>query len=228
MKVPKGRVPRQVPQQPRQASQQNEGMQGLLWPDVLPIPKPEAQPVAPAPPKAPRKTARENLPTVEAATRDSVDKLLIELSAEHRIAPAPRLEWSTRMRSLLGRAYVDRRLIRLSAWLDHDQAHETLRHELAHIAVGPARRSPHGARWREWAVRLGANPRATSERAPVHAPDRLANRRYTGLECPGCKTRFVRARVLAGLYCRACGPRKGMLVRQVRGDRTTVSEWAQS
>ncbi len=212
----------------QQALQQNEGTQGLLWPDMLPMPQPEAQPPAPAPPKAPRKTPKEYRPTVTTATRDSVGKLLIELSAEHAIAPEPRLEWSTRMRSLLGRAYVDRRLIRLSAWLDHDQAHETLRHELAHIAVGPARRSPHGARWREWAVRLGANPRATSERAPEHAPDRSANRRYTGLECSGCKTRFVRARVLAGLYCRACGPRKGMLVKRVKGGRTAVSEWAQS
>ena len=221
MKAPKGRAPRQTPQR-------NEGTQGLLWPDVLPVRQPEAQTDAPVPSKAPRKTPKGGLSAVEAATRESVDRLLIDLSEEHRIAPAPRLEWSTRMRSLLGRAYVDRRLIRLSAWLDHDQAHETLRHELAHIAVGPARRSPHGARWREWAVRLGANPRATSERAPKHAPDRLANRRYTGLECPGCKTRFVRARVLAGLYCRACGHRKGMLVKQVTGDRTTVSEWAES
>ncbi len=221
MKVPKGCAPRQAPKR-------NEGTQGLLWPDVLSIPKPEAQPVTPAGPEAPRKPLNGSLPAVDAATRESIERLLIELSAEHRIAPAPRLEWSTRMRSLLGRAYFDRRLIRLSAWLNHDQAHETLRHELAHIAVGPARRSPHGARWREWAVRLGANPRATSERAPEHAPDRLASRRYTGLECPGCKTRFVRARVLAGLYCRACGPRKGMLVKQVRGGRTAVAEWAQS
>ncbi len=220
MKVPKGRAT-------RQASLQKEGTQGLLWPDVLPIPKPEAQPVAPAPPKAPRKTPKGSLPTVEAATRESVDKLFIALSAKHRISPPPRLEWSTRMRSLLGRAYAGRHLIRLSAWLDHDQAHEALRHELAHIAVGPTR-NPHGAKWREWAVRLGANPRATSERAPEHAPDPSANRRYTGLECPGCKLRFVRVRVLAGLYCRACGPRKGMLVKKVTGGRTAVAEWAQS
>ena len=227
------------------------GLQGLLWPDLAPapppappdVPTPSDLPVAPpAPPEtsptdpapsvipaeagiSPSGSASDRPSVPPQATRDAVDRLLAELTAERRIKP-PRVEWSTRMRSLLGRAFVRRNLIRLSAWLDHDQALETLRHELAHIAVGPAKESPHGPKWRAWAVRLGANPRATSHRPPEHAPDRTANRRYTGLECPGCGLRFVRARVLSGLYCRACGPRNGMLAKRVHGPRPAVAEWA--
>lgn len=160
-----------------------------------------------------------------AGMRASVERLLDDLCAEHSI-PKPRLEWSSRMRVLLGKAYANRRLIRLSAWLDDEQADDTLRHELAHIADGPARRDPHGAGWRAWAVRLGAAPRATSPRPPANRPAGRGNRRYTGLECPGCRARFVRARVLKGLYCRACGPSAGMLERAAEGDRGQMAEWA--
>ena len=198
------------------------GLQGRLWPDLAPA----APAVVPAQAGTSPAEPAPELPSVPSeATRDAVDRLLAELTAARRIKP-PRVEWSTRMRSLLGRAFVRRNLIRLSAWLDHEQALETLRHELAHIAVGMAKERPHGPKWRAWAVRLGANPRATSHRPPEHAPDRTANRRYTGLECPGCGLRFVRARVLSGLYCRACGPRKGMLARRFSGPRAAVAEWA--
>ena len=197
-------------------------LQGRLWPDLAPA-TPTAPP--PTPDSRDESAAPERLSLPSKATRDAVDRLLAELTAAQRIKP-PRVEWSTRMRSLLGRAFVRRNLIRLSAWLDHEQALETLRHELAHIAVGMAKEGPHGPKWRAWAVKLGANPRATSHRPPEHAPDRTANRRYTGLECPGCGLRFVRARVLSGLYCRACGPREGMLAKRVSGSRAAVAEWA--
>ncbi len=186
--------------------------QGRLWADAPPDAPPRA---APKPPSVPPQ-----------ATREAVDRLLDALTRSERIVPPPRVEWTTRMRRLLGKAFLDRNLIRLSAWLDHEQALETLRHELAHIAVGRSTERPHGAKWRAWALRLGANPRATSHRPPEHAPDRTANRRYTGLECPGCGLRFVRARVLSGLYCRACGPRKGMLARKLSGPQAAVSAWA--
>ncbi len=163
--------------------------------------------------------------------RARVALLLEALCVEHAIAPAPSLDWSVRMRRMLGRAYLKQGVIRLSAWLDDEQAAETLRHELAHIAVhqhrrGRGRTAPHGEAWREWAVRLGAVPRATAQRGPALAPQR-AQRPHTGLACPGCGARFVRARVLRGLYCRACGPRWGRLAKALRGPRSEVVAWAQ-
>ncbi len=203
--------------------------QGRLWPDdpqlspsvILPpippdSPHPPLNDPAPPPPLLPPQT-----------TRDAVSRLLDELAQQLRLSPAPSIEWSARMRRLLGRAYLSRNLIRLSAWLSREQALETLRHELAHIAAGVTA-EPHGPKWREWAVRLGANPRATSRRPPDHAPDHPANRRYTGLECPGCGLRFIRARVLSGLFCRACGPRRGTLAKRIHGPRETIADWASS
>ncbi len=152
--------------------------------------------------------------------------MLKALCAQHAIAPVPALEWSTRMRRVLGRALVRENRIRLSAWLDERQAADTLRHELAHIAVGGAqRRRPHGPRWRAWAARLGAEPRATARGEPAHVPTRTAGRRHVGLECRSCGARFVRQRVLRGLYCAACGPRKGALVRAAEGDREAMRAW---
>lgn len=158
-------------------------------------------------------------------TRLAVAALLADLCAQHGISPAPRLEWSTRMRRMLGRAYVDSRMIRLSAWLAHEQALATLRHELAHIAVGKGRHAPHGPKWREWALRLGVEPRATSHMAPANARERPDHRRYTGLECGNCGVRLARVRVLRGLYHRDCGPRKGNLRRVLRGGREQIFNW---
>ena len=158
-------------------------------------------------------------------TRLAARSLLEALCAEHGIAPVPALEWSTRMRRVLGRAFVRENRIRLSAWLDERQAVDTLRHELAHIAVGRSRRRPHGPRWRAWAARLGVEPRAAAKAEPAHAPPRSPGRRHVGLECRSCGARFVRQRVLRGLYCVACGPRKGALVRAAEGDREAMRAW---
>ncbi len=180
---------------------------------------------------APKREAQLPLPdaprVTSAETRESVRLLLGQLAAKHRIAPAPRLEWSGRMRRLLGKAYVDRNLIRLSLWLDDEQAHETLRHELAHIAAGRVRQ-PHGDKWKRWAERLGANPRATSHRAPEFAPPPSGDRRAAGLECPGCGLRFVRLRAQRNLHCRTCGPKRGKIVLAVRGPLPAVRDWAQA
>jgi predicted SprT family Zn-dependent metalloprotease len=157
--------------------------------------------------------------------RDSVGALLMSLCADHNIKPVPKLEWSTRMRRLLGRAYPAEHTIRLSTWLDNTQAHDTLRHELAHIAAGVQRKAPHGRKWQEWAVRLGVEPRATARAAPSNAPKRADNRRYWGLECADCGLRFARMRVVAGLYHRDCGPRRGKLKHVMRDQRTVVFDW---
>ena len=158
--------------------------------------------------------------------RSTVADLLAALCAEHGLSPMPQLEWSSRMRRALGRAYVDRNMIRLSAWLDEQQAHDTLRHELAHIAVG--RRSwsrPHGPNWQAWAARLGVEARATARSGPALAPPPSPRRRVWGLECSACGERFTRVRVSRGLYHIGCGPRNGKLVRVVRGAHAAVAEW---
>ena len=86
--------------------------------------------------------------------RSAVADLLAALCAEHGLSPLPQLEWSSRMRRALGRAYVDRNMIRLSAWLDEQQAHDTLRHE-----AGPHRCGPPLAVTSAWAELAGlGNP----------------------------------------------------------------------
>jgi predicted SprT family Zn-dependent metalloprotease len=167
-------------------------------------------------------------PPASRELRAEIEALLEELCATHSIRKPPRLEWSTRMRRTLGRAYPGEHLIRLSAWLDATQAHDTLRHELAHIAAGVQRGAPHGRRWQEWAVRLGVEPRATARAGPSNAPQRADNRRFWGLECTGCGVRFARMRVLKGLYHRDCGPRKGKLQQVMRDQRAAVLEWITS
>ena len=164
-------------------------------------------------------------PELTAEVREALLAVLEGLCVEHGIAPTPRLEWSKRMRRVLGRAYVHQHLIRLSVWLDEGQAEDTLRHEVAHIAAGEKRQAPHGERWQAWARRLGVEPRATARAAPTNAPARSSKRRYWGLECAGCGLRLARTRVLAGLYHRTCGSKKGKLVRALRGERDEVYAW---
>ncbi len=131
---------------------------------------------------------------------------------------------------MLGRALYDPPTVRLSAWLDEAQAQDTLRHELAHVAVGHGRRArregPHGATWREWAARLGAAPRAQASGPPAHAPERASGAQAWGLVCAACGERFVRRRVLRGLYHRECGPRGGRLERALRDSVEVVRAWA--
>jgi hypothetical protein len=169
--------------------------------------------------------ASETKVPASAELRAEIGKFLTALCAAHSIQKPPRLEWSTRMLRILGRAYPTEHVIRLSAWLDATQAHDTLRHELAHIAAGVQRGAPHGLRWQEWAVLLGVEPRATARAGPSNAPQLVHNRRFWGLECAGCGARFARMRVLKGLYHRDCGPRRGKLKQVIRGQRASVLDW---
>ncbi len=157
--------------------------------------------------------------------RAPVTELLVTLCHQHGISPVPCVEWSSRMRVMLGRAYPNRSLIRLSTWLDRSQAYETLRHELAHVVAGAGRGGPHNGYWREWAVRLGAAPRACSLLPPALAPP-PPPRLYWGLECPGCGLRLVRKRALRRLYHVGCGPRRGMLRRVLQAYRPALVEWS--
>ena len=158
------------------------------------------------------------------ATRRAVALLLEDLCAEYDI-PIPDLEWSRRMRRVLGRAYIDNCLIRLSSWLAHEQALETLRHELAHIAVGKGSHQPHGPMWRQWAVRLGAEPRASARNPPAHADSLPSHRIYFALACNHCGVRFGRTRVSQSLYHKQCGAHFGKLREIFRGSRNQVFDW---
>lgn len=173
----------------------------------------------------PERALNPDLAELSMDVRATVATLSGELCAEHNIKPVPTLEWSKRMRRVLGRAYVHQHMIRLSVWLDERQVKDTLRHELAHIAAGMKRQAPHGEHWQAWAVRLGVEPRATARAAPTNAPARSSKRRYWGLECHGCGLRLARTRVLPGLYHRTCGPWKGKLAKILRGEHDTVFEW---
>ncbi len=164
-----------------------------------------------------------------APTHPQLQPLLERLCEEHGIQPVPRLELSTRMVTALGTARWKDNLIRLSVWLAPEQADDTLRHELAHVAAGREGRDlPHGPRWQSWARRLGAAPKAAATHPPALAEERRAARRCWGLECPGCGIRIVRTHVLRGVYHRPCGSTRGRLLKAFRGPRHQILDWAAS
>jgi predicted SprT family Zn-dependent metalloprotease len=165
-------------------------------------------------------------PLNETLSKGELESLLTTLCAQYGFSPVPKLEWSRRMVKTLGLAYPKRNVIRLSAWLNPEQAQSTLRHELAHIAAAKdGTKRPHGAQWRKWAVELGAPPVRSSQRAPVNAPARRSTRSVWGLECPKCGLRLARQRVKSGLYHRDCGPKAGRLVRSFRDTADHVFAW---
>ena len=152
--------------------------------------------------------------------------LLVKLCEEHGINPVPNLIWSKRMKKTLGLAYIGRNSIKLSSWLNKDQAQSTLRHELAHIATGRIRNHrPHGARWKQWAAVLGAPPTRSSAHGPANVPHKSVFSTAWGLECYKCGLRVARMRVRNGLYHRGCGPKAGRLVRMVKDSSDRVDAW---
>lgn len=157
---------------------------------------------------------------------DRAAQLLRELCIEHRISPVPRLEWSARMVRSLGRAYPSSNLIRLSTWLSAQQVDDTVRHELAHIAMGSRnRKTPHGLDWRTWAQKIGAVPKATSLSPPKFAPKATRKIFYWGLTCSNCGVRAMRARNLQNLYHVPCGPKRGKMAKVFRQGREEVAKW---
>lgn len=152
--------------------------------------------------------------------------LLVKLCEEHGISPVPTLIWSKRMKKTLGLAYIGRNSIKLSTWLNKDQAQSTLRHELAHIATGSTRNHrPHGARWKHWAAVLGAPPTRSSTNGPANVPHKSVLSTAWGLECPKCGLRVARMRVRKGLYHRGCGSKTGRLIRKVKDSSDRVDAW---
>ncbi|NLF29659.1 MAG: SprT family zinc-dependent metalloprotease [Planctomycetes bacterium] len=121
-----------------------------------------------------------------------------------------RMGYSTRLRTTLGRAFLEDGLIELNARLLTDHPGElvaTLIHELAHLVVfwRYGRVRPHGTQFRTLmrAVNLPADA--------THDLDvdqyRLRRRRYLYLHCcTHCRTYFISRRVYRNYYCTRCGP----------------------
>lgn len=165
-------------------------------------------------------------PLNETLSKGELESLLTTLCDQYDLTPVPRLEWSRRMVKTLGLAYPKRNVIRLSVWLDAEQAQATLRHELAHIAAAKdGVKRPHGAQWRKWAVGLGVPPVRSSSHGPVNAPARKLYQSVWGLECPKCGLRLARQRVKKGLYHRDCGPKAGRLKRSLKDSADRVYAW---
>lgn len=152
--------------------------------------------------------------------------LLVKLCNTYGISPAPKLKWSKRMKKTLGLAYVPQNTIKLSSWLNQEQAQSTLRHELAHIANGKNRNHrPHGATWKQWAALLGAPLARSSAHGPANVPNQNVFPSLWGLECPNCGLRLARHRVTKGLFHRACGPKVGHLIRTLKDSSDRVDVW---
>ncbi|MBX3354504.1 MAG: SprT-like domain-containing protein [Phycisphaeraceae bacterium] len=107
----------------------------------------------------------------------------------HSLVEVMRIETSARMRSSLGRAYLERRLIRLNHLLLEPGREELLEevfcHEVAHLVVferhGHAA-APHGREWRSLLREVGARVRVTIPRdecrfLPLEQPRRRRRRR---------------------------------------------------
>lgn len=95
-----------------------------------------------------------------------------------------------------------------------EEALQTLQHELAHVFTTRENKKgpPHGPEWQRWALKLGAKPRASSERGSAsHAAYleyRASKRTYTYICGQGCEVvrmrRLPSRNLTAGRYmCRA-------------------------
>ena len=165
-------------------------------------------------------------PLDESPFANKLEDLLVKLCAQYGITPAPKLKWSRRMKKTLGMAYIGQNFIKLSSWLNKEQAQSTLRHELAHIATGKIRNHrPHGTEWRQWAAELGAPVSRSSGDGPAHIPHQDIFPLKWGLECPKCGLRLARHRVKKGLYHRTCGPKAGHLIRALKDSADRVDVW---
>lgn len=101
------------------------------------------------------------------------------------------------------------RIIELSEWIlkSRPDAVDTLLHEAAHALAGPG--AGHGPRWKLWAERLGAEPRAN---CGVRVA-RLAPRGRHRARCRSCGfvIDYHQMVNLRGRYHRPCGPGRGRL-----------------
>ncbi len=113
----------------------------------------------------------------------------------------------TRPKGRLGQCRWAQKEIGISAWLlelndpHHEEITDTLRHEAAHVLAGP--KAHHGARWRRFAVALGAKPQAccNTTRAGLVTPSSTSGIVGT---CGNCGKKFGRLRPRRFLCCTEC------------------------
>ena len=143
--------------------------------------------------------------------------------------PIPLLEWSPGMIHTLGKALNDPPRIRLSTWLNKERAEETLRHELAHLAVNfeskKISQAPHGINWKCWAVKLGAIPKSRASKPPANLFMMPEKYQVLGLICSKCGEKFIRRRVKKNLYHTKCGSNEGKLKFMVKGSYAEIQNW---
>ncbi|MDP6721013.1 MAG: SprT-like domain-containing protein [Pirellulaceae bacterium] len=119
-------------------------------------------------------------------------------------------EWSSRLRRSLGRAYPNRKLIRLSLLLKEPQHaslfEEVLCHEAAHIAaflIHGNRATNHGLEWEELVRLAGYEPRSCCRIDALPERQDLGSVRYEHI-CPICQAKRTAKRPQPQWRCVAC------------------------
>ena len=134
---------------------------------------------------------------------------LLEANDAGRIADLVCVEWSSRLKSVAGRAnYVDKVISLNPRLAEHGIAEvdRTLRHELAHFLaqfrVGRRRILPHGPEWRQACGDLGIGDETRCHNLPFPISERLRRFLY---RCPSCRRDFARVRKIRRMIaCLAC------------------------
>ena len=120
-----------------------------------------------------------------------------------------RVEWSARMTRSLGRAYPERRLVRLHPDLRRRPSlrRAVLCHELAHIAAwekSRGRSRPHGPEWTHLVRAAGFDP-ALRARVPAASPPGASAPRPRWIHrCPVCQFRRTARRPVPAWRCARC------------------------
>jgi predicted SprT family Zn-dependent metalloprotease len=119
-------------------------------------------------------------------------------------------QWSPRLRRSLGRAYPERKLIRLSRLLQEPQYvslfEEVLCHEAAHVAafhLHGSRVADHGPAWEELVRIAGHEPRRCCETDSLPPRQEQDSVRYVHI-CPVCHATRTAKRPQPRWRCVAC------------------------
>jgi hypothetical protein len=102
--------------------------------------------------------------SLSAPIRRSLDRWL-HLWTVPELKAKSRIEWSSRLTRSLGRAFPEKRLIRIASFLstaDEPLLEEILCHEMAHLATRELyglKSRPHGPEWKALMVKAGFEPR---------------------------------------------------------------------
>ncbi len=152
------------------------------------------------------------MPTHGATLGSDIEDLLRVLGSrwglsgfEHSV----RVEWSRRLRRSLGRAYLARRVVRVSVKLANRPSAlllEVVCHEVAHLAVCDIhgrRCQAHGPEWADLVRAAGFEPR---RRIPwsVRTATRAARQRQYVHHCPVCHFETRAGRPVLRWRCAAC------------------------